>query len=324
MANYLKPQSPLQHKDGDYFYPLTTIDQIITKDNTRLNAELINVDFSNAIENGNEAIITNADKLDGKTLDEIKDELRQEIYNEMINYSVVGGLTEPSNPTNNMIWVQTDQPITNHIFRNTEPDNPIEGMVCIFTGDYSIIEFSRILVNNIEVDEVHPLFARQYINNEWIEKKAVSYQNYKWNEWWNGELYIPGNQYEHITGGWIYKTQAGLTCQIKDDGITFVRTATYDEHGSVYTSKKIDLTNIDQIIINIKNVSAIYASNSFSIFAHATEPAAQFGGTFVFDAYTRFSNSGEILLDVSSLKGKYFVGVNSYAMLGTITSVRLA
>lgn len=29
---YLKPQSPLQHKDGDYFYPLTTIDQVILDD----------------------------------------------------------------------------------------------------------------------------------------------------------------------------------------------------------------------------------------------------------------------------------------------------
>lgn len=50
MANYLKPQSPLQHKDGNYFYPLTTIDQIITDNDTRLNAELISVDFSNTVE----------------------------------------------------------------------------------------------------------------------------------------------------------------------------------------------------------------------------------------------------------------------------------
>lgn len=34
---YLKPQSPLQHKDGDYFYPLTTVDQIIMEDGSRLN-----------------------------------------------------------------------------------------------------------------------------------------------------------------------------------------------------------------------------------------------------------------------------------------------
>ena len=29
MPNYLKPQSPLQNRNEDYFYPLTTVDQII-------------------------------------------------------------------------------------------------------------------------------------------------------------------------------------------------------------------------------------------------------------------------------------------------------
>lgn len=37
---YLKPQSPLKHKDGDYFYPLTTADQIIMEDGSRLSATL--------------------------------------------------------------------------------------------------------------------------------------------------------------------------------------------------------------------------------------------------------------------------------------------
>jgi hypothetical protein len=37
---YLKPQSPLQHKDGDYFYPLTTADQVIMEDGSRLNTSI--------------------------------------------------------------------------------------------------------------------------------------------------------------------------------------------------------------------------------------------------------------------------------------------
>lgn len=41
MSNYLKPQSPLYHKTEDaYFYPLTTVDQIIMEDNTRLNDKI--------------------------------------------------------------------------------------------------------------------------------------------------------------------------------------------------------------------------------------------------------------------------------------------
>ena len=37
-----KPQNPLQHKDGDYFYPLTTADQVIFDDSTRLDTKLNN------------------------------------------------------------------------------------------------------------------------------------------------------------------------------------------------------------------------------------------------------------------------------------------
>lgn len=60
MANYLKPQSPLQHKDGDYFYPLTTIDQIITDNDTRLNAELISIDLKDSVESDKVVLGTQA------------------------------------------------------------------------------------------------------------------------------------------------------------------------------------------------------------------------------------------------------------------------
>lgn len=41
MSSYLKPQSPLQEKtSGDYFYPLTTSDQVIMSDGTRLDDKL--------------------------------------------------------------------------------------------------------------------------------------------------------------------------------------------------------------------------------------------------------------------------------------------
>ena len=39
MPNYLKPQSPLYHKEKDtYFYPLTTADQVITSTADSLNS----------------------------------------------------------------------------------------------------------------------------------------------------------------------------------------------------------------------------------------------------------------------------------------------
>ena len=50
MAKYLKPQTPLQHQSGDYIYPITTVDQVITAKGERLNANLINVDLNESVE----------------------------------------------------------------------------------------------------------------------------------------------------------------------------------------------------------------------------------------------------------------------------------
>ena len=42
MSSYLKPQSPLYHKEKDtYFYPLTTVDQVIMPDGGRLNTKVL-------------------------------------------------------------------------------------------------------------------------------------------------------------------------------------------------------------------------------------------------------------------------------------------
>lgn len=42
MSKFLKPQSPLYHKEEDaYFYPLTTVDQVIMEDDSRLSASAI-------------------------------------------------------------------------------------------------------------------------------------------------------------------------------------------------------------------------------------------------------------------------------------------
>lgn len=72
MSSYLKPQSPLYHKTEDaYFYPLTTVDQVVLEDGSRLNSELskhLVIDIKNANEAEPNGI--NADTLGGYAADE--------------------------------------------------------------------------------------------------------------------------------------------------------------------------------------------------------------------------------------------------------------
>ena len=48
-----------------------------------------------------------------------------------LNFKVVGGTTQPTNPTENTIWVNTSVSITDWVFSATEPTTPVEGMVWI-------------------------------------------------------------------------------------------------------------------------------------------------------------------------------------------------
>lgn len=95
--SYLKPQTPLQHKDGDYFYPLTTIDQIIMEDGvTRLNgADLVSVNTDGAPEGETAGI--NADTLGGYAADAY---IRQDSSKALLSVNlneIVNGTASPTN-----------------------------------------------------------------------------------------------------------------------------------------------------------------------------------------------------------------------------------
>lgn len=82
MAKYLKPQTPLQHQSGDYIYPITTVDQIITANGERLNSKIVVVDTENV--NIGEPNPVNADTLGGSSLDDIKGYVNDQITNRVI------------------------------------------------------------------------------------------------------------------------------------------------------------------------------------------------------------------------------------------------
>ena len=192
---YLKPQKPLQDKDGNYIYPLTMAEQVMMPSGNRLNADMLSIDLSDSITSEPNPI--NADTLGGYTAEELLSS-----NSVKMNYCVVGSETQPEQATENTIWVNTNVPVTKHKFSKKEPKNPIEGMVWFATGDGSNVAFDRLSMDGVEYDEIAPFRCAQYVNGSWVDKTAKSYQGGKWVDWWNGELFDNGNQFENITGGW--------------------------------------------------------------------------------------------------------------------------
>ena len=97
-----------------------------------------------------------------------------------LNFEVVGGKTEPTNPKENTIWVETSTEITSWIFSFVEPTEPVEGMVWFTTAKNSTTTFNALKENVITVS---PVSAKQYIDGTWETVSPVTYQNGKWSAW---------------------------------------------------------------------------------------------------------------------------------------------
>ena len=97
-----------------------------------------------------------------------------------LNFKVVGGLAQPSNPKVNTIWVSTSEKITSWIFASEASAKPAEGMVWFLTGKTSQAAFNALRKNTVMV---YPLSAKQYVGGVWIDKTAKTYKNGAWADW---------------------------------------------------------------------------------------------------------------------------------------------
>lgn len=158
-----------------------------------------------------------------------------------LNFEVVGGTTQPSNPKENTIWVNTDQEITGWSFSAAEPENPDTGMVWIITDNNGIVKFNALKENAIFVGAES---AYQYISGSRIKAAARIYQVGKWWALWEGVLYDNGDFSPYHNHGLVGADLGG---------------ATYGENYiEIYTEKskatnaferweKVDLTNFNTL-----------------------------------------------------------------------------
>ena len=162
-----------------------------------------------------------------------------------LNFEVVGGTTEPANPVENMIWVNTDAEITNYEFSATEPANPLEGMVWVSVGTSSTVAFNALKKNGIQV---YPLSAKQYVNGVWVDKIAKSYQGGEWVNWIT---------YYFRTGtGTIVEFEASMqtngVCTIGTDKITFSKNADFSNVSCACTKDEQKLIAGNVVIFDAK------------------------------------------------------------------------
>jgi hypothetical protein len=232
-----------------------------------------------------------------------------------LNFKVMGGTAEPSNPAENTIWIDTDAKITGWLFSSHQPESPAEGMVWIATGSASNAEFNALKKNGVIVS---PTSAHQYINGAWVDKPAKTYRNGEWNSW-IVYLFKANDQCVDLTGGWVAGSDIGLAPYAGNGGsqsigetmnLHWAQISGTPQHGAAYyvTKKKIDLTNVNTLKVNC-SVAGYTDYCRAGVSPNSQKPwgpdRPDWANCVAWENLTDGTNE----IDVSSLTGSYYVMV---------------
>ena len=94
-----------------------------------------------------------------------------------LNFTVVGGTSQPENPKGNTIWVNTDTEISCWVFSPEEPAEPSGGLVWIALGTASPAPFNAL---KKEALYCYPTACRQYAGGAWVNAEAYVYKDGAW------------------------------------------------------------------------------------------------------------------------------------------------
>lgn len=254
-----------------------------------------------------------------------------------LNFKIVGGTTQPANPAENTIWINTDTETSGWIFIIDEPTEPEEGLVWIKTATSSAVDFNALKKNEIHV---YPLCAKQYINGVWIDVEALCYQNGVWislgeylfnygkqtYQWIASSLpsTTADNNY-HVTPGITTNPDGSVTIALSDSGEPNNQRPFGSGIYRVYEA--VDVTDFKTITIDaeISGYSAYWGLTLYPTGADAWSNNREYGGDSVACLWLpagRFTT----VLDVSSISGTYYIGVGaqcseyymSYCKLNTL------
>lgn len=238
-----------------------------------------------------------------------------------LNFRVVGGTEAPANLAKNCIWVNTEVDITCWIFSAEKPSPAEPGMVWFKVAASSCVPFNALKKNGVMV---YPLSAEQYVDGAWVSVTAKTWQGSAWVDWWNGELYANGNEFESVTGGWYGLSWKMTSAVTAAETINIDREDSYIKmyfdssktrrSGFLLPTNKIDLTEFDTLTF----AGGIYPNGTGSAaygYVYILENLEGANANASYVSRADIANSGissEVSIDVSGLSGEYYIAVCMY------------
>ena len=244
-----------------------------------------------------------------------------------LNFKVVGN-PQPTSPSENTIWLNTDVPIASWYFQAEQPENMAEGDVWFPVGTSSTVEFNALKKNGIQV---YPLSAKQMVSGALVDITAKSYQNGEWVEIPVDALYYEGDERKTLTGGWeelpwISNNGYYAGTVVRNKRSILIDTSDSAGWKNMYfsTSDPIDLSEYNRIEINVLSRTGLSNSSGYigaylyikTIKPHGDTPETDGA------ACIGIPSTGVFSLDVSAFKtGTYYVIICCYGASITFDKV---
>lgn len=224
-----------------------------------------------------------------------------------LNFSVVGGTTQPANPAENTIWVNTSVEIGAWYALFNEPESPQNGDVWVKLSASSFdVDISGNGTMVVEISNI-----TQYISGAWTQYEAWIYRNGAWEEIVLNELVLLDE------GGW----KSGLSFRsVTDRSDITINNDVYPVTLFMYRYSgayipDIDFTDFDTLEFDFEiktNDKLTYAVSDTTTYSTSTS-----------DALVATRKDGEIkrglyTLDVSAISGKHNIKICAWGISGTL------
>lgn len=230
-----------------------------------------------------------------------------------LNFKVVGGLTQPADPTENMLWVKTAAEITGYVIAASAPATAAEGTVMIFTGTASLVAFNALKKNQLMV---YPGTVKMYSTGAWANMDASIYQDSKWTRISSSSLYIVQAGTIQTPPGFstFGATNGALPTVTQGDGYRLITTTV--NSNAVTTDSPISVNNRSTLYATInvvkltasstaqwKGVSlALLSGTGLANFTVLTQAIVQ-------QMLAQTLGEHTLSVDVSSLTGEYYPAI---------------
>lgn len=174
-----------------------------------------------------------------------------------LNFKVVGGTSQPTNPRENTIWVNTSTSITSYVFSVTQPAGSA-GMVWFQIGTSSSVPFNALKKNTLRV---YPMSCKQYVSGSWVAKTAKTYLSSTWTDW-SVELYFVKSGVKNADQTYISATQNSTLSS--SDGLLTINPSGDSYRGLYFKGKKDGHTtlSIDGVFTGNATTIKVWNANS--------------------------------------------------------------